>query len=121
MAQTALQTIPTTKAAVTADSTPGGVITIASNTPFVKGAIAYLNGTGLPTLTVMITEIIATTKIGVRAIQERGSTNPVNQKVSGPNYGNSDTSLYTLAAASSITQPAQALFGDGSQPIPASS
>lgn len=83
---------------LTANGMANGVITVASTLNFKLGAVAYLNGTGLPTLTVKIVAILSTT-----SLQAQLDTNNVAQL----SYGGSNFSAYTTAAASSLTQPQQ--------------
>jgi len=93
-------TCPYNLQALTSNGLPDGVLTVASTLNFKLNAIAYLNGTGLPTLTVKIVAILTTTTLQVQAF-----TNNVSQL----NYGGTNVSSYTTAAASSLTQPQQDL------------
>ena len=89
-------------AALTADGTADGYITVADNTPFYKGADCFLAKAGSQ-VEVIITEIAAAGKIGLQLKRAYGVLN-------SPNYGRSDMSAYTLAAGWSIFQPSQFIY-----------
>lgn len=109
-------------AAVTADSTAAGIVTVADATPFSIGAYAFLNGTGLPTITVKIVSLPAVGKIGVRLVPDpRPTDNPFPLPLPTPNYGFSNVSAYTLAAGSKISQSSQYVDPTGAaEPVPTS-
>lgn len=87
-------------AALTVDGTANGVITVADTGAFYAGALAYLHGTGLATIEVIITSIPSTTTMSVRRTDVK------------LNYGNSNVALYTVADAAAIDMPPQTLAGN---------
>lgn len=102
--------VPYQTAAVSADSTSGGYITVASNAGFVAGAEVTMSGTGKVTQHYEITDLKGTTQIGLRLV-----TYPKRPQ----GFGRSDVSAYTLAAASKITQfPQVAQFSDKAATLP---
>jgi hypothetical protein len=115
--------VPRAYAAVTADTTLTGVVTVGSTTPFQKGAICYLNGTGQPGVEVKVVAILSATTMSVRATRAKGTLPPWDISFAGtaqpagtqaPSYGtNGPWAGYTLANGTSITQPSQQVFGDG--------
>lgn len=99
-----------------ADGSVAGYITVASNTGFAVGAIAYVTQTGAADPTeVIITELVSTNQIGVRKTQGALvalNTIPSTQVTGSPRQvGRSDMSAFTLANAAKITQPNQSLYG----------
>jgi hypothetical protein len=105
--------------AITA-ATAQGLITVASNTAFAAGAIAYLNKAGVQ-MRVKIVALVGATQLLVRQAFERipGATEDQTaaRGFPGPNYGYTDVS--TFNAASTITMPAQAVFDNvNADPIP---
>ncbi|MDE2425710.1 MAG: hypothetical protein KGO96_07370 [Elusimicrobia bacterium] len=80
---------------LTANGAATGVITVASTMGFRKGALCYMNGTGLTSQEVRIMNIVNGTQMTVRL-----TSDPVG-------YGGSSMAAFTTAASSSITQPSQ--------------
>ena len=95
-------TAPYATAAFTSNGTQDGVVTVSSATVFSVGAIVYIGGTALPTLTCQVIQWTSSTTLQVRL-----ETNNVNQL----NYGFADLRSYTTAASATITQPSQDLSG----------
>ena len=93
-------TAPYYSQSLTANGQANGTVTVASTINYKLGAIAYLGGTGLPTITVKIVAILSTTAVQVQLV-----TNNVSQL----NYGGSSVAAYTTAASSFLTQPQQDL------------
>jgi hypothetical protein len=84
--------IPDASAAITVNGTADGYITVADNTPFIKGATAFIaptNGSA-PGTEVLITEIASGGKIGIRVKPTLG----VEYR---PNYGRSSCTAFTTS------------------------
>lgn len=80
------------KALLTANGGADGLLTVADTTGFIEGALIYLNATGLPTVELIIDEIVDGTKLYA--------------KVNVPYiYYRYAANLYTTALDASITQP----------------
>jgi hypothetical protein len=108
-------------AAITADSTNAGVITIGSTTPFRAKAICWLSGTALASQKCIITEVTDATHLKVRLLPDQvtiGTGSPLtggtvrNLGDFAPKYTNSDVSLYTLAANSRIDMDRQLIYDE---------
>jgi hypothetical protein len=80
-------------ATLTADGTSTGYATVPGVQGFYVGATVFLTATGLPTMEGVITEV----KGNLIGFRTKGTLN----------YGNTNISPYTVAAAAAITQPAQ--------------
>ena len=126
-------------AAFTADGTANGFITVASTTGFYVKAFANLSDTTGRSARVQITQILSATQLGVRVFPQvvplsqgspttppaggpgPGSAPPPPAGItyqSGPNYGRSDVSAFTLANGSRIDQEAQFIYNVNDQPLP---
>jgi hypothetical protein len=117
MAYTKYPAVPAT--AITA-ATAQGLITVASNTAFAAGAIAFLNKAGVQ-MRVKILALVGATQLLVRQAYERVPGITADQTPAaafpGPNYGGTDVSAF--AAASTINMPPQAVFDNvNADPIP---
>lgn len=96
--------IPEILAAVTADSTALGVITIASTTNVYVGAICQISvGAGTTADQIQVTKILSATTLQARIC----SSNTTGARTYTGNYGSSNLSAYTLAASSYFYQNSQ--------------
>lgn len=91
--------VPEANAALTVDGGSDGYITVADNTPFYPSAEAFLYSTNVTGQRVMITDLVGSTKIGIRFLAE--FPNRV------PTYGKSDCSTLKLADSAKISMPGQ--------------
>lgn len=86
--------------------TAAGVLNMTSTTGWVVGATAFLTGTALPSLRIVIMEIVDATHMTAKILP-----NLTGDFLRGCNYGLSDFSAYTLAASSKVAQPKQLIIG----------
>lgn len=86
-------------AAFTANGGTDGYVTVTDNSAFYPGAIIWLHSTTQAGQQGLITDLVSTTKIGIRFI----GTFP-NQ---APTYGKNDCSAFTTANSASISQESQ--------------
>jgi hypothetical protein len=84
------QIIFTTRVSLTANGTSLGVLTVPDTTVFPQFSRCWLNGTSLPELEVIVSRVLTSTTLQVRA-----ATLPINQL--------SNVSAYTTAASSTLT------------------
>jgi len=77
------------KSAVMSAATAQGVATIPSTTGWYKGARGAMNAGGQPNVSIVITEIISSTTLGVRIVSDQ-----IGGATSGFNAGRSDISAY---------------------------
>ena len=91
--------VPEANAALTADGSATGYITVADNSPFYPSAEAFLYSANVTGQRVKITELVSTNKIGIRFLGE--FPNQV------PTYGKSDCSSLKLADTAMISMPGQ--------------
>ena len=105
-------------AALTADGTSDGSITVASTTPFRETARAMLSDNDSPHREVIIVQIVSATVMKVRFVTPdpvapdqapRYALNPLN-------YGFSDVSAYTVAQSARIDMPNQFIYNENSSP-----
>lgn len=108
-----MQQVADAQAAVTA-ATAGGKLTVASNTPFYPGALAWVSGTDNVSYRVRIVALVGATDMLVR--QEHNN----NELKGPPNYGL--TSMSALALPGVIFQEAQLvrffISGGAKLPVP---
>lgn len=85
-------------ALLTADGTASGYVTVLNSLPFRVGAHAWLSATGVTAREVIIASVSTNGQIGVRYVDSPGT---------GPNYGLSDVSAYTVALVARFDMPTQ--------------
>lgn len=87
-------------AALTADGEAAGYITVADNEGFYPGAVAWIRDNNSDPLECIITELVGTTKIGLR------------NKRTGSYGGRTDMSGYTIAQNATISMEGQVVAVD---------
>lgn len=116
-------------AALTADGTADGSITVASTTPFRAKARAFIRDNNSAAVEVIIAEIVSATVMKLRFAPTTparpdsqtingavyGDQGPYNYGLRGPNYGFSDMSGFTVAQSARIDMPAQFIYNE---PLP---
>lgn len=91
-------------AALTANGTTAGVVTVANSALFPAGSICWLNGDALDSVKVKVIKILSATTLSVRIIPEPS----LNEQI--PLYGQvSDISAYTTAKNSRINVEQQVI------------
>lgn len=107
--------VKATSATVTS-STAAGYATIASTTGWYAGAKGYLTKPATATVSIVITEIVSSTVLGVRIVSDdpRGVTSGVSN--SAPNYGRSDISAYS-GGTGVIYQNDQVIYNPNDNPL----
>src|SRR5580765_3116098 len=91
--------VPEAYAAFSADGTADGYAVVADNSAFYPGAEVYVNSSTVGGQRAVITDLVSTTKIGIRFVAEYPA------KV--PTYGRSPMDGYTLAHSATISMPGQ--------------
>ena len=108
--------IPAAGAALTADGTADGSVTVASTTPFRAKAVGWINDNNSPALEVQVVEIVSATVMRLRALPARRAMNQYDKAgqvgLAGPNYGSSDMSAYTVAQSARVDFPAQFIYDE---------
>lgn len=98
------ETIPEAFAALTGNGTAAGIITIADNTPFYAGALAWIWGTTAANRRVQIVRLIGTTQMVLRF---HGNSTDGEDIAVAPTYGADNMTAYTTADAAKINMEAQ--------------
>lgn len=93
-------------AAFTANGGADGFITVADNTGFYPGALAWIWSSTQASRRVQITSLQGTTKIGVRF---HGNAAEGETRGVAPSYGRDSVSAFLLADGATIDQEAQAV------------
>lgn len=88
---------PVATAAFTADGTSGGYVTVADNSSFYPGATCWIHSATVDPKQYVITDLVGSTKIGVREILPMGS---------GSRTGRTPISQYAVANSARIDQEA---------------
>ena len=94
--------VPAAAANLTANGGATGYVTVADNTPFYPGCIAWLSDTD-GSQRCLITDLVGTTLVGLRFLLEENC----GYRFQPPSYGRSNCSAYTLAKSAKINMPAQ--------------
>jgi hypothetical protein len=99
--------VPEASAALTANGGATGYVTVADNTPFYPGCIAWLSNTDAVNQRCLITDLSGTTLIGIRFLPEEND--PVGKQFSAryQGYGRSNCSAFTVAKSSRISMSSQ--------------
>jgi hypothetical protein len=97
------------KEAFAATGTKGGVIQVAASRAFWPGAKAYVEGTGLPGVAVIVLKLTDTTHIQVGLAPSEGvsADGRTTKNVAGQP---ADLSAYTVALGAAINVPTQMIF-----------
>lgn len=94
--------VPAAGAALTANGTAVGLVTVADTTPFYAGALAWLSCNTPANMHVRITKILSATTMTVAMVLDSGSN------VNNLSYAQgSDISAFTTAATARIDMPEQ--------------
>lgn len=104
-------------AALTADGTADGSVTVASTTPFRAKARAFIRDNNTPAVEVIIVEIVSATVMRLRLASPVPADlgQEPNLGLRGQNYGASDMSAFTVAQSARIDMPAQFIYNE---PLP---
>ena len=102
-------TIPTYSEAFAANGGVGGAIQVGNSRNYWPGAKAYISGTGLPGVTVIILALVDATHIRVGLHPDEGViTNSSCRQVAGSTPP--DLSAYTTALSAKIDVPSQTVW-----------
>lgn len=101
--------VPAASAALTVDGTADGYVTVADNSVFYKGAQAFLNAAGRSGVEVVVTEIAAGGKVGLRVLTRTPHDGSPGLKP--PSYGRSGLTAFTVALGYGLYMPEQFIYG----------
>lgn len=105
MAMTAIP-VPPASAALTANGTSAGVVTVASTTPFYAGAEAFVKDDNSTGVKVIITRLLSSTTMQCRPLLD--ADEPLEAQKNAMNYAaGGDLSAYTTAQNARIEMPSQ--------------
>lgn len=104
-------------AALSADGTADGSVTVASTTPFRAKARAMIVDNNTAAVEVIIAEIVSATVMKLRLVVPTAGTvgQEPNLGLRGPNYGFSSMAAYTVAQSARIDMPQQFIYNE---PLP---